>query len=93
MEMLLEFAFLVILVDLYIFPSTEAYIRGSLELPRILVLNLLLGWTVIGWVAAFLWARYGAENIFDDPNFTVSHQRARCSQGILVPRNLRGDKN
>ncbi len=39
---------------LYFLPSIVAFfaIRGNMR--RVLVLNVLLGWTVIGWVAALV---------------------------------------
>ena len=37
---------------LYIVPTLMALVRGSRELTSVLLLNLCLGWTVVGWVAA-----------------------------------------
>lgn len=41
---------------LYFIPAIEANRRGSKSLGSIVLLNLLLGWTLIGWLAAMLWA-------------------------------------
>jgi hypothetical protein len=40
----------------YALPAMVAFIRQHPATPRITALNLCLGWTVIGWVAAFFWA-------------------------------------
>jgi len=45
---------LLILVVLYFLPSIVA--RDKRDAGSIFLLNLLLGWTLIGWVLAFLWA-------------------------------------
>ncbi|WP_437559477.1 superinfection immunity protein [Acidithiobacillus sulfuriphilus] len=55
--------FLVILVAgmllvglLYLLPSLLAWSMGCPRAKGILVLNVALGWTVIGWLAALIWA-------------------------------------
>jgi hypothetical protein len=40
----------------YFLPSIIAAARSRRDLVSILVLNLLLGWTAIGWVVALVWA-------------------------------------
>lgn len=42
---------------LYLIPSIEADARNSKDAHAITLMNILLGWTVIGWIGAFLWAR------------------------------------
>jgi len=41
---------------LYVLPSIEAWMRRHPSLQSIMVLNLLLGWTVVGWVVSAAWA-------------------------------------
>ena len=41
---------------IYFVPSLAA--RGKRHARAIFLLNLLLGWTVLGWVAALVWAVY-----------------------------------
>lgn len=41
---------------LYFLPSIEAALRKSEKGLPIGMLNLLLGWTLLGWVAAYIWA-------------------------------------
>ena len=40
----------------YFLPSIKAAARSKRDLVSIFVLNLLLGWTAIGWVIALVWA-------------------------------------
>ena len=41
---------------LYFLPTIVAAIRRHHQENAIFLLNLLLGWTLIGWVAAIIWA-------------------------------------
>jgi hypothetical protein len=41
---------------MYFLPSIIAFARSKRDSSSILVLNLLLGWTAIGWVIALIWA-------------------------------------
>ena len=41
---------------LYFLPAIVAFARSKRDAGAILVLNLLLGWTAIGWVIALVWA-------------------------------------
>lgn len=41
---------------LYFLPAIIAYSRSKRDAGAILVLNIFLGWTAIGWVIALVWA-------------------------------------
>lgn len=41
---------------LYFLPSIEANINDNPNLMSVLMVNLFLGWTVVGWVVAMAWA-------------------------------------
>lgn len=43
-------------IVLYFYPMYEAYIQKQPDFYSIFALNLFLGWTLIGWVAALVWA-------------------------------------
>ena len=49
---------LVILVGsiFYLFPAMVAHYKRHRQQTAILILNLLLGWTFLGWVLALVWA-------------------------------------
>ena len=56
---LLAFFFLPVLgfgFVLYFLPAIIGFARSKRDAVSILVLNLLLGWTAIGWVIALVWA-------------------------------------
>ena len=40
----------------YLLPSFLAIVRGHESWWAIVALNLLLGWTVIGWIGALIWS-------------------------------------
>ena len=42
----------------YFWPTFYAAKRQHKNIKSIAVLNLFLGWTLIGWVAAFVWATF-----------------------------------
>ena len=41
---------------LYFFPTFVAALREHQKAGAILVLNLFLGWTILGWIVALVWA-------------------------------------
>ncbi|MBI3602214.1 MAG: superinfection immunity protein [Candidatus Omnitrophica bacterium] len=40
----------------YFIPTIVAKLRRHINFASILLLNLLLGWTILGWVGALIWA-------------------------------------
>ena len=49
-------AFALVGLIAYFLPSIIAMKRGTDHAAGIMLLNLFLGWTLIGWVAALVWA-------------------------------------
>lgn len=47
---------LIILIVLYFFPALVAKMRDHEQTLAIFMLNLLLGWSGLGWCAALIWA-------------------------------------
>lgn len=47
---------------LYLAPTVIAYGRSVRNTAGLAVLNLLLGWTILGWIAALIWALSGDTN-------------------------------
>jgi len=41
---------------MYFLPSIIALARNKRDIGGILLLNLFLGWTMIGWIVALVWA-------------------------------------
>ena len=46
----------ILLILLYLLPSAIAIHRGHGSVGGIITLNIVTGWTVIGWFLALLWA-------------------------------------
>ena len=46
----------IISIAFYFLPIIIAAIRGHNNCLSIFILNLLLGWTFVGWVVALVWA-------------------------------------
>ena len=46
----------IVLLVIYFLPAIIASVRSHRQTMAIVVLNLLLGWTLIGWVVAIVWA-------------------------------------
>jgi hypothetical protein len=51
-----SFLFLILLLAIYFLPWIVALSRNAPRTAAIFVLNLLLGWTLVGWVIALVWA-------------------------------------
>lgn len=53
---MIVFLFVLVAVLVYFLPTFVAASRGHHQYEAILVLNLFLGWTFLGWVLALVWA-------------------------------------
>ena len=47
---------IIAIVALYFVPTLLALLRGHRQLLAIGALNLLLGWTLLGWVGSLVWS-------------------------------------
>ncbi len=54
--MILLIVLVIIGAFVYFVPWLVAWFRGHPQTLAIFVLNLLLGWSLVGWVAALVWA-------------------------------------
>jgi hypothetical protein len=52
-------AVFLILLAAYFLPAIVASVRHHASSPAIFALNLLLGWTFLGWVLALVWSLTG----------------------------------
>jgi hypothetical protein len=51
-----EMILIVIAMVIYFLPSIIAMVRKNTQTLAIFILNLILGWTGLGWVGALVWA-------------------------------------
>ncbi len=57
----MEGALLVFLAAVYFVPTIVASVREHRNMAGIVILNLLLGWTILGWIGALVWAVTSAQ--------------------------------
>ncbi|MBU4467355.1 MAG: superinfection immunity protein [Candidatus Omnitrophica bacterium] len=53
---MLELLLVVLIFVLYFLPTLIAFLRQHKNKLAIFLLNLLLGWTVLGWVVSLVWS-------------------------------------
>lgn len=52
----LGFTFLIFIIAIYFIPAVIASSRKHKNGAAIIALNIFLGWTMLGWVIALVWA-------------------------------------
>jgi hypothetical protein len=55
-HMFLTFAILFLIIVFYLLPCVIASTRKTGHQGAIFFINMLFGWTVLGWIAALIWA-------------------------------------
>ena len=65
---------LVAVLYVHFLPTIIAYRRRHPSRTAILLLNLIFGWTLIGWVVALLWALAGYDAQRDAARFRIYDQ-------------------
>ena len=58
---------LLIALGVYLLPTVIAYARKHERRKAILVLDILLGWTILAWLAGLIWACRGISNAAAPP--------------------------
>lgn len=53
---ILELLLAVLIFAFYFLPTLIAFLRNHKNKLAIFLLNLLLGWTVLGWVGSLIWS-------------------------------------
>ncbi|WP_455231166.1 superinfection immunity protein [Geopseudomonas aromaticivorans] len=56
MESNMEYLFLIALICVYFIPGLVASSRDNPSAGGVWVINIFLGWTLLGWVVALAWA-------------------------------------
>jgi hypothetical protein len=69
---------LLLLLFVYLLPTIVAVCRGHPSLGSIIVVNLFLGWSLLGWVLPLAWAcgDRGPRSL----DVTISHRRSRSGR-------------
>jgi uncharacterized BrkB/YihY/UPF0761 family membrane protein len=81
-----SFAIVVTTILLYTFPWMLANHRRHPQQAAIGVLNIFLGWTVIGWIVALIWAATAIQRVTAEPQQVVRRPIETCGKcGARLP--------
>lgn len=93
----MEFILILLLFGLYFLPSIIGYSHRNFG--SIFLLNLLLGWTFIGWIVALIWAVSNDQKetiIVNNNKKSVSEQLKELKElhdnGILTKKEFKNKK-
>ena len=74
-------AFLLLYLTIGLLPTFIAFNRDHLQKIPILLVNLFLGWTIIGWIAALIWACTTPREI----NNIINNNISTSSNATITP--------
>jgi hypothetical protein len=77
---------LLILLALYFLPTLRAYNRRATNLNAVFAYNLLIGWTVVGWIVAYGWVPEWprpAPSPLELDGVSERHPCPHCAEAIL----------
>ena len=83
MEDLIGLLLWAMMLGFYLIPTLVAYFQQHHHLYAIAVLNLLSGWTLLGWIAALVWA-FKPEEL--RPHQQSNHHRKQKHHGQSTAR-------
>ncbi len=69
---------IIMLIGLYFLPTIIAGFRKKTNFTSILLLNFFLGWSLIGWVVAIVWAA----SVDNKPQQIVINNNGRNDNGV-----------
>ena len=82
LELLLMIPMMLVGAALYFLPSILASARRRPNTTTIFIINLLLGWTALGWIAAMVL-------VFIEPNFSIAGNKSALD--IAKTRYAKGE--
>ncbi len=90
MKAFFEGLVIVVAVVVYFLPAIVADARERSDAFAVTIFNVLFGWTVIGWVAAFVWARHRvSEKRLSSVAQTARRAMGRVTIAKIVARSRR----
>lgn len=75
-------------VGFYFLPTYEANLRRQPNMTSIVVLNVFLGWTLVGWVVAMVWGCADRQSSSEAPR-TYSHNQPAVNMPSREPSSRR----
>lgn len=83
----LGFVFLVLLIGLYFLPVIIAYRKNHQAIVGIIIVNIIVGWTLIGWIVCLIWSYSGSKKeVLSNEKIIVSMELNRLSE--LLEKDL-----
>ena len=79
-------AVLLVIVALYFLPVLVAVLRRHHQLAPIVVVNVFLGWTYVGWVIALAWAVSHLKSSDSQPRTTRIPTQSQPAEAAPQPR-------
>lgn len=79
--------YVTILVLLYFLPALNGYSRKHNSGDSILLLNLFLGWTILGWLVALIWSASGntrGATVANDAPTPATHVRCPECRELVI---------
>ena len=76
----ISWTFLIVAPALYLLPTYEAWNKKHTNLTAIALVNIFLGWSLLGWVIAIVWAFKKAEPVGPTPQQVETNQSTSSSK-------------
>jgi hypothetical protein len=83
-----EILALVFLLGLYLLPGFIAYGRKHQSAAGILLFNLFLGWTALGWILALVWSASAVTSATESSAPADSRKCPHCAELIKAEAKL-----
>ena len=71
-------------IVLYLLPALLAEHRKCKAAAGIVIVNLFLGWTFIGWIVALAWAACGEKKLAADPARPLTPDEEKQAMALLA---------
>lgn len=82
----MELGLLIVIILVYFLPAFIATMRHHHNSGAVFVLNLLLGWTVLGWIIALVWSCTASKLDQQDDSDSAAcphcHERIKASAAV-----------
>jgi hypothetical protein len=64
-----------LMLGVYLLPTLVAWVRDHRKLYAIAAMNVMLGWTILGWIGALIWALTAKEPLQQKKSSGHHHRR------------------